>query len=34
MWQRLFGGCSLLTGVVAVCFAFVVVVAQVAALFR
>jgi hypothetical protein len=33
-WQQFFGGCSLLTGVVGICFAFVVVVAEAAPLFR
>ncbi len=33
-WQQLFGGCSLLTGVVGVCVAFVVALAHVAPLFR
>ncbi len=33
-WQRFFGGCSLLTGVVGICFAFVVTVAEVMPIFR
>ena len=33
-WQQFFGGCSLLTGVVGLCFAFVVTVAEVLPLFR
>jgi len=33
-WQRFFGGCSLLTGVVSICFAFLVTVAELVPLFR
>ena len=33
-WQQFFGGCSLLTGVVGICFAFIVIVAEVMPLFR
>jgi hypothetical protein len=33
-WQQFFGGCSLLTGVVGICFALVVTVAEVLPLFR
>ncbi len=33
-WQQFFGGCSLLTGVLGICFAFLVAVLQVAPLFR
>lgn len=33
-WQQFFGGCSLLTGVVGICFAFIVTAAEVLPLFR